>query len=85
MPRRKITQAEALNWRVRAQVAEKKLDEQRFAWGKSWPDGIDLGRADLPASLTASISTARKLKHAVVTTIDGDKVVFLAIDLPALR
>jgi hypothetical protein len=83
MATRKMTQAEAISWRTRAKIAEMKLNQQRNAWAKEWPDGTDIGRAMLDAELSSAIRTARKLKHAVIAhEINKGEVFFVACALP---
>lgn len=85
MKKPNITQREARRLRATAQRLETVLQEQRRSWVKEWPDnGVLVATLDLanqPGSL-ASIRTARKLRHAVVVTVDGNNVHFHALPLP---
>lgn len=83
MARKRISQREA--WQLRRRVRELALAEstRRGAWVSDWPDGTHLGDVELVEThhMPSKILTARKLKHAVVVTVDGQRMRFYALPL----
>lgn len=80
-----ISQRDARKLRRRVEELERVLNEQRRGWGSEWPGGtsIALWQWTKTDSVPTAIRTARRLKHAVVATVDDAGCVnFLALPLP---
>jgi len=78
-----INQAEAKRLRRRVRELEDLEAQREHAWATDYPGGTHIGSADftaLPKEISA-ITTARKLKHAVVIVPDGNTVRFYALRL----
>lgn len=76
----KISQREALALKKRVRELELQIDRQRNAWVMDWVGGVHV--ATLAHHETALVvHMARKLKHAVVVTTDGDNLRLFALPL----
>lgn len=74
---KKISQTEAR--KLKKRVAElESLERIRLnAWARDWPSGVHIDTLAVVPSTAAAVRTARKLKHAVVATIDDSNVMHL--------
>lgn len=82
-----ISQREARRLRRRVAYLEEIFRGQRNAWLMNYPLGVNIDSIELSSTDTAvtAISTARKLGHAVVCTLDmthGRTVQLYAVKLP---
>lgn len=71
----KISQREAHRLKRRIAELEGIQRKQRNLWWSDWPSGIVLSRLKVSDSTYAEIKTARKLKHAVVVTVENDNTI----------
>lgn len=74
---KKISQAEARALKKRVAEFESLERTRRNAWATEWPKGISIDALGVAASTAAAVRTARKLKHAVVATIDDNNTLRL--------
>jgi hypothetical protein len=77
----RISQREARRLQKRVQELERERQEQRSAWSKDYPGGVNIDTLDLkemPSEL-AAIHTARLLGHAVVAVDHGTSVFLYAL------
>jgi hypothetical protein len=84
MSRRKISQVEAWNLLHKCQRLEADENRRRHAWAKDWPNGTHIGsiNGDPDGGIVAAIKTARKLRHAVIVTVqDNGTIAFIAMPL----
>ena len=78
-----ISQREARRLKRENNRLLKMLADQRKDWRGEWPEGIVIGRlSPAPSPIRYQVATARRLKHAVVCTVQGDDVVFYGAELP---
>jgi hypothetical protein len=86
MARRHISQHEAHRLLHTVNELRSVLEKQRNQWTKEWPEAIHLGTIEVTPTDHAKISTARRLRHAVVLTLAngaGPYVELYASALPA--
>ena len=85
----KISQTEARRLKRRVEQLEAADRARRQTWSRDYPGGVNIASTTYPSSqefVPAVIATSRKLGHAVVATVDGNRVAFYALphkDLPA--
>lgn len=74
MPRRKISQVEALRLQKRVADLEARDRSNRMAWASEWVGGVNIAAAKWEPGdrVPVAIRTARRLKHAVVATVGED-------------
>ena len=78
-----ISQREARRLKRRVSELERDEERRRNAWKMEWPGGTQLATILSPDPTTrAAITTARKLEHAVVATVQHDgTLLFYALPL----
>jgi N-acyl-L-homoserine lactone synthetase len=80
-----ISQREARRMRRELEALKETIREQRRVWSSDWPGGVNIDQFDADEATAATISTARKLGHAVVCTVSSHKLYFYALPLPELN
>lgn len=78
-----ISQREARRLRKQLRELEQRDNRRSNAWAQDYPGGTVIATISLAAlpKENSAISTARKLKHAVVAISDGDLVRFYALPI----
>jgi hypothetical protein len=88
--KRHISQREAHALLATVNRLRRVLEEQRNAWIREWPDGaihlVEIGVGEsLDDAELATITTARKLRHAVLVTVTNGKLQLYAMELMAKK
>jgi hypothetical protein len=81
-----ISQREARRLKKRVEALEGMLSRQRSQWGAEYPGGVQIASAGYPkdSAVNVAVTTARKLRHAVVALADETTVRFYALPLASL-
>lgn len=69
--RRHISQREAHRLRRQLDAYQRLEAARQNAWGRDYPGGVHIARADIDVDVVALVRLARKLGHAVVV-VSGD-------------
>ena len=74
-----ITQREARRNRAELKRLKGYLEQLRRAWISEWPKNcLFIGRTSVDVATAARLETARRLRHAVVVSVDGTDLTFWA-------
>lgn len=82
MSKNTISQTQARRLRARVDYLEGVLREQRSAYTRKFPGGVNIAQASYGSAtdfLPAVIDNSRKLGHAVVCVTDGNTVLYYAL------
>jgi hypothetical protein len=71
-----ISQREARRLRKKVQEFEQKFRAQTDRWIGEWPGSVILHRLPVDKETVAIVKTAKALRHAVVVTMQDDRLVF---------
>ncbi len=80
-----ISQREARRLKKRVRELEASQDRLRDYWRGDWPGTVLLRLDDPSPQLLATVTTARKLHHAVCVTAINDHLLFWASQLPEVK
>ena len=80
---KKYTQSEARRLEAQVRGLTQILNQQKDSWASDWPDSTRITDVIIGNErVLGAIETARKLKHAVVVTVEGQRLIFHACELP---